>query len=64
MTIELKVPGMACGGCAKTITQAVINLDPKATVKADPKTKQVIVNTKVSESSVKNAIATAGYPAA
>ena len=71
MTIELKVPNMACGACAKTITQAVIELDPKATVKADPKTKQVIVNTKVSESSVKDAmpsasfaIAAAGYPAA
>ncbi|MEM7594168.1 MAG: heavy-metal-associated domain-containing protein [Cyanobacteria bacterium P01_A01_bin.83] len=59
MTIELKVPNMACGACAKTITQAVIELDPKATVKADPKTKQVIVNTKVSESSVKDAMPTA-----
>ena len=55
---------MACGACAKTITQAVIELDPKASVKADPKTKQVIVNTKVSESSIKDAIAAAGYPAA
>ena len=64
MTIELKIPNMACGACAKTITQAVIDLDPKASVKADPKTKQVIVNTKISESSVKEAIAAAGYPAA
>lgn len=64
MTVELKVPNMACGACAKTITQAVIELDPKASVKADPKTKQVIVNAKVSKSSVKNAIAAAGYPAA
>ena len=64
MTIELKVPNMACGACAKTITQAVTELDPKASVKADPKTKQVIVNTKISESSVKDAIAAAGYPAA
>ncbi|MGB5709993.1 MAG: heavy-metal-associated domain-containing protein [Waterburya sp.] len=70
MTIELKVPHMACpkayrfayGACAKTITQAIIKLDSKASVKADPKTKQVIVNTKVSESSVKDAIAAAGYP--
>jgi copper chaperone len=64
MTIELKVPNMACGACAKTITQAVIDIDPKASVKADPKTKQVIVDTKVSESSVKEVIAAAGYPAA
>jgi copper chaperone len=70
--MKLKIPNMACGACAKTITQAVIDLDPKATVKADPKTKQVIVDTKVSESSVKDAIAkrgasaiaAAGYPPA
>ena len=54
----------AYGACAKTITQAVIELNPKATVKADPQTKQVIVNTKVSESFVKDAIAAVGYPAA
>ena len=64
MTIELKVPNMACGDCAKTITQAVIDIDPKASVKADPKTKQVIVETQASESSVREAIAAAGYPPA
>ena len=64
MTIELKIPNMACGACAKTITQAVIDLDPKASVKANPETKQVIVNTQAPESSVKEAIAAAGYPAA
>ena len=64
MTIELKVPNMACGACAKTITQAVIDIDPKASVKAEPKTKQVIVNTQASESEVKKALDAAGYPAA
>ena len=60
-TIEFKVPDMACGACAKTITQAVIDIDPKASVKASPETKQVIVNTQASESSVKDAITAAGY---
>ena len=64
MTIELKVPNMACGDCAKTITQAVIDIDPKASVKAEPKTKQVIVNTQASESSVRKALDAAGYPPA
>ena len=64
MTIELKVPDMACGACAKTITQAVIDIDPKASVKADPKTKQVIVESNASESSVREAISAAGYPPA
>ncbi len=64
MTIQLKVPNMACGACAKTITQAVIDIDPKASVRADPKTKQVIVESNASESSVREAIAAAGYPPA
>ena len=85
--MKLKIPNMACpkgslkgtpsdnrfayGDCAKTITQAVIDLDPKATVKADITTKEVIVHTQASESSVKEAmpsasfaIAAAGYPPA
>ena len=53
---------MACGACAKTITQAVIDIDPRATVKADIQTKQVIVESTASESSVKKAIISAGYP--
>ena len=64
MTIQLKVPNMACGACAKTITQAVIDIDPKASVRADPQTKQVIVESNASESSVREAIAAAGYPPA
>ena len=64
MTIELKVPNMACGACAKTITQAVVDIDPKASVRADPKTKQVIVESNADESSVREAISAAGYPPA
>ncbi len=61
MTVQLKVPNMACGACAETITKAVLKIDPKASVKADPKTKQVTVETQASESSVKEAISAAGY---
>ena len=61
MTIEFNVPDMACDACAKAITQAVLALDSQALVKADSQTKQVTVDTSVSESSVKKAIADAGY---
>lgn len=64
MTIQLKVPKMACGACAETITKAILIVDPKASVKADPKTKQVTVETQASETCVKEAIASVGYPAA
>ena len=64
MTIELRVPGMACGGCGKTISKAIQSVDPSADVQADPKSKQVKVETQVKESSIREAIAAAGYPAA
>ena len=48
----------------KPLLSAVIDLDPKASVKADLKTKQVIVNTQAPELSVKEAISAAGYPPA
>ncbi|MEN9518211.1 MAG: hypothetical protein RLZZ381_799 [Cyanobacteriota bacterium] len=64
MTIELKVPNMACSACAETITKVVQSIDPNAEVQADPQTKQVMVESSVSESSVREAIAAAGYPPA
>lgn len=61
MTLEFKVPDMACDACAKNITQAVLALDSQAIVQADSQTKQVTVETSLSESSVRKAIANAGY---
>ncbi|MCA1990675.1 MAG: heavy-metal-associated domain-containing protein [Coleofasciculus sp. S288] len=62
MTVELKVPSMACSACADTITKAVKTVDANATVQADPKTKLVSVETQASEAAIKEAIASAGYP--
>ncbi|MEM9274910.1 MAG: heavy-metal-associated domain-containing protein [Cyanobacteria bacterium P01_F01_bin.143] len=61
MTVQFKVPDMACGACVQAITEAVIALDSDAIVTADAQTKQVTVETQASESSIRNAIAAAGY---
>ncbi len=61
-TLQLTVPSMACSACANTITKAVKAVDPDATVQADPKTKQVSVETSAPDAAVKRAIAAAGYP--
>jgi copper chaperone len=61
MTLQFKVPNMACSACSNTITKAVIALDPTANVQADPKTKLVSIATQASEATVKEAIAAAGY---
>ncbi|MDJ0703587.1 MAG: heavy-metal-associated domain-containing protein [Leptolyngbyaceae cyanobacterium MO_188.B28] len=61
-SLQLTVPSMACSACAETITKAVQSVDPKAAVQADPKTKQVIIETQAPQESVTQAIADAGYP--
>lgn len=64
MTLQLKVPNMACSACVKTITKAVTAIDATAKVDADPKTKQVSIETQQSEAAVKKAISAAGYAVA
>jgi copper chaperone len=61
MTLQLTVPNMACSACGETITKAVKTVDPTANIEADPKTKQVNIETQASETAVKQAIAAAGY---
>ncbi|MBW4465321.1 MAG: heavy-metal-associated domain-containing protein [Pegethrix bostrychoides GSE-TBD4-15B] len=61
MTLQFKVPDMACAACATTITSAVTAVDPAAKVAADPQTKQVNIETQQPEATVKQAIVAAGY---
>jgi len=55
---------MACSACASTITKAVQAVDANASIQADPTTKLVSVETQASETAIKEALATAGYPVA
>lgn len=55
------VTDMTCGGCAAAITAAIRNIDPEATVTADPATKLVNVESPLPTSSIAEAIAAAGY---
>ena len=64
MILQLKVSSMACSACSNAITNAVIAVDPTATVQADLKTKQVKIETQASEATIKNAVEAAGYPVA
>lgn len=62
MTLQLKVPKMACSACANTITKAVQAVDSAAVVEADLKTKLVTIQTVKPENEVRKAIASVGYP--
>jgi copper chaperone len=61
MTLQFKVPNMACSACGETITKAIKAIDPAATVKTDPKTKLVEIETQASFETIAQAITTAGY---
>ncbi len=64
MTLQLTVPNMACSACASTITKTLQAVDANASVQADPTTKLVSVETQASETTIKEALAAAGYPVA
>lgn len=64
ITLQIKVPDMACGACASTITKAITAIDATATVDPDLKTKWVSITTQTEAEVVKKAIAAAGYTVA
>ncbi len=64
MTLQLKVPNIACAACVNTVTKAIKSVDATAKVKADTKTKVVNIETQQSEAEIKKVLTDAGYPAA
>ncbi|WP_088242060.1 heavy-metal-associated domain-containing protein [Calothrix rhizosoleniae] len=61
MTFKLKVPDIACQGCADTITESLLALEPSAKIQVDVPTKIVTVESTVSLENIKQAIINAGY---
>jgi copper chaperone len=63
MKLDLKIPEISCGGCVNAIANAVKTLDANAIVQGNPTTKIVSVETQVSETAIREAIAKIGFPA-
>jgi len=61
MAMQLKVPSIACSGCADTITKAIKNHESEADVQVDVEQKIVTVEAKASEESIKQVITDAGH---
>ena len=55
------IPGMRCGHCVRTITQAIHALDPAATIQADPAAHRLSVDSAADAAQLSAAIAAAGY---
>jgi copper chaperone len=63
--IEFSIPAISCGHCARAVTEAVHEVDPKAEVKVDIAAKQVQVQTEAARAALAAALSRAGYaPAA
>jgi copper chaperone len=60
---RFSIPKMSCGGCVKTITQAVRTLDANAVVEPDLSSRQVGIQSSASSDELLAALAQAGYPA-
>lgn len=64
MTLQLKIPNIACAACVNTVTKAIKSVDATANVEADTKTKMVNITTQATEAEIKKVLTNAGYPAA
>lgn len=61
--MQFHVERMACGGCARIITEAIKGIDSNAEVETDTVAKTVIVDTSANRDEIGRALAAAGYPA-
>jgi copper chaperone len=59
--LKLKVSGMTCGGCAKSVERAVVAAAPGAKVSVDLQSGQVAVDGPAAKQAVVSAIEDAGY---
>ncbi|HEY9163924.1 MAG TPA: heavy-metal-associated domain-containing protein [Magnetovibrio sp.] len=60
MSETYTVLGMTCGGCAKSVTNAILDVAPGAEVSVDLQTKAVTVQG-ATEDTVKQAVKDAGF---
>jgi copper chaperone len=60
--MRFQIDNMTCGGCARAVAAAIRGLDPAATVRADPPTRLVDVETARDEDEIRAALTSAGFP--
>lgn len=57
------IPNMTCGGCAKSVTKTLLDIDPQAVIETDPANRKVQVKSQADENVLRVALRDAGYPA-
>lgn len=59
--MEITVKGMTCGGCVRSVTNALMNMDQNAQVEITLETQNIKLQTTKSENQVKEVIEDAGF---
>ena len=59
--LDLTIPDMTCGGCARGVTAAIKAVDPTAELLIDLDTHKVQVKTSASADAIKIAVLEAGF---
>jgi copper chaperone len=62
LNMKFRIENMTCGGCARSVTATIKDLDENATVNIDVATKLVEVESTVNESEIVAALTEDGFP--
>ncbi len=60
--IKYAVPDMTCGHCEATVTKAIKEVDPFASITADLETNTITVKASAEAGMISSALEQAGYP--
>lgn len=60
--LRFYIPNMSCGGCAKSVTKALLSVDPQARIEIHPPSREARVDSAFDESAFLEALTKAGYP--
>jgi copper chaperone len=61
--MKLRIDAMTCGGCARSVTATIKDVDPNAKVDIDVAAKLVNVDTAADQQKILEALAEDGFPA-
>ena len=61
--MKLRIDAMTCGGCARSVTASIKDLDPNATVNIDIASKIVEVDSTAEQQKLLEVLAEDGFPA-
>ena len=60
--IIFHIPNMTCGGCARSVTKALLSIDPQARIETDPPAREARMDSALDKSAFLAVLSEAGYP--